>query len=648
MFNKGIRILTVLSVAATALIAFACPIYAEVSPEDVFTYDPVSVEEQEQIVQQATSVSLSDSGISGNRNNRSVQSLESVDSYAGVTRFDTAAMQALAAYDSSDYVIIVGDGGWADALSATGLAGILDCPILLTSKGGLSSQTASAIAQLGAKRAVVLGGPIVISDKVASDLEAMGLQVDSIAGATRQDTQLKIYEYGLSAPNGRTWSSDTVAFASGQGFQDALSFSPVAYADRVPVFLSGSSGALTEAQMAALSGGSYKTSVVLGGPLVMGEQTASFASSIAEGGSCTRLYGQTRYDTSAAVAEWSVKNRSFSWGGAAFAAATLPYDALAGSVLQGKERSVILLTDHASDSTVKKAAQNKGSISSIKFFGGVLSISNATRASILAQLSDQITYRSYSVSFNTMYNAEYSALQNVSGMSQSDKQTYLAALRTQLDPGSYSFGDDEFYQFAILDRGFSGSTADSLNSYIATHGSDGMLANMGQAFIDAANTYGINEVYLMSHAILESGWGKSTLARGFYYDGSTPINGKTYPAGTYYNFYGIGAYDSSPLSGGRSLAVQEGWDSPYDAIMGAAKWISKQYIANAYGPQNSLYRMKWDIYHVQQGGTPWKQYATSTLWATSIASVMAGYYGYCGIDMSQSNLIFEVPVYAAG
>ena len=322
-----------------------------------------------------------------------------VDSYAGVTRFDTAAMQALAAYDSSDYVIIVGDGGWADALSATGLAGILDCPILLTSKGGLSSQTASAIAQLGAKRAVVLGGPIVISDKVASDLEAMGLQVDSIAGATRQDTQLKIYEYGLSAPNGRTWSSDTVAFASGQGFQDALSFSPVAYADRVPVFLSGSSGALTEAQMAALSGGSYKTSVVLGGPLVMGEQTASFASSIAEGGSCTRLYGQTRYDTSAAVAEWSVKNRSFSWGGAAFAAATLPYDALAGSVLQGKERSVILLTDHASDSTVKKAAQNKGSISSIKFFGGVLSISNVNRLSIVHQLGQRYSvvpgYRVY-------------------------------------------------------------------------------------------------------------------------------------------------------------------------------------------------------------------------------------------------------------
>ena len=546
-----------------------------------------------------------------------------VDSFAGTTRFDTAAMQALAAYDSSEYVIIVGDGGWPDALSATGLAGILDCPILLTSKGGLSSQAASAITQLGAKRAVVLGGHLVISDKVVSDLEGMGLQVDVMAGETRQDTQLMVYEYGLSAPNGQTWSSDTVAFASGQRFHDALSFSPVAFADRVPVFLSGPSGGLTGAQMDALSGRSFETSVVLGGPIVMDGQTVSFASSVAEGGSC-------------------------SWDGAAFATASLPYDALAGGVLQGRERSVILLTDSASDGSVKKAAQNKGSISSIKFFGGVLSISNATRASILAQLSDQIMYRSYSVSFNTMYNAEYSALQNVSGMSQSDKQTYLAALRTQLDPGSFSFGDDEFYQFAILDRGFSGSTADSLNSYIATHGSDGMLANMGQAFIDAANSYGINEVYLMSHAILESGWGKSTLARGFYYDGTTPINGKTYPAGTYYNFYGIGAYDSSPLSGGRSLAVQEGWDSPYDAIIGAAKWISKQYIANAYGPQNSLYRMKWDIYHVQQGGTPWKQYATSTLWATSIASVMAGYYRYCGIDMSQSNLIYEVPVYAAG
>ena len=94
------------------------------------------------------------------------------------------------------------------------------------------------------------------------------------------------------------------------------------------------------------------------------------------------------------------------------------------------------------------------------------------------------------------------------------------------------------------------------------------------------------------------------------------------------------------------MAVQQGWDSPHDAILGAAKWISDQYLDNDYGPQNTLYRMKWDIFHVVQGETPWKQYATSTTWATSIASVMANCYEFCGRTQMGLGLEFEVPVYA--
>lgn len=95
------------------------------------------------------------------------------------------------------------------------------------------------------------------------------------------------------------------------------------------------------------------------------------------------------------------------------------------------------------------------------------------------------------------------------------------------------------------------------------------------------------------------------------------------------------------------MAVQQGWDSPRDAILGAAKWISEQYLKNGYGPQNTLYRMKWDIFHVEQGGSPWKQYATATTWATSIASVMSDCYGYCGKTQINSGLKFEVPVYSS-
>ena len=312
-----------------------------------------------------------------------------VDAYSGDTRFDTAAMQARSAYSSSEYVIVVGDGGWPDALSATGLAGVLDCPILLTERGGLSEQAASAIRDLGASRAVVLGGDLVVSGQVVSDLEGMGLKVDHLAGETRQDTQLLVYEYGLKAPNGGTWSTDTVAFASGARFHDALSFSPVAFADRVPIFLADASGNLSAAQREALSGRRFATSVVLGGPIVTSDATVAFAGSVSSSGQATRLAGDTRYDTSALVAEWSVKSRGFTWDGCAFTTASLPYDALAGSVLQGRERSVILLVDSGSSSTVAKAAANRGSITRIKFFGGTLSISNGARMAIVRALGQK-------------------------------------------------------------------------------------------------------------------------------------------------------------------------------------------------------------------------------------------------------------------
>ncbi|MFR8785302.1 cell wall-binding repeat-containing protein, partial [Slackia sp.] len=53
---------------------------------------------------------------------------------AGETQYDTAAAEALYAFDSSEYVIVASGTSAVDALSATGLAGLLNCPILLCAK----------------------------------------------------------------------------------------------------------------------------------------------------------------------------------------------------------------------------------------------------------------------------------------------------------------------------------------------------------------------------------------------------------------------------------------------------------------------------------------------------------------------------------
>lgn len=204
---------------------------------------------------------------------------------------------------------------------------------------------------------------------------------------------------------------------------------------------------------------------------------------------------------------------------------------------------------------------------------------------------------------------------------------------TALDPDRVS----SMTQFADL-RGYSGLTADQLNGFIAStgNGRSGTLNGRGQAFVDAAKSYGLNEVYVLSHAILESGWGMSDLAGGYDYSGGW-LDGEYYGAGTYYNYFGIGAYDSSPLSGGRKMAIINGWDSPEKAIIGGARWISENYTYSSAYPQYTLYNMRFDI--LRSNATlarGWHQYATSLTWTGSIARLIDACYSYEGVPTSFS------------
>ena len=203
------------------------------------------------------------------------------------------------------------------------------------------------------------------------------------------------------------------------------------------------------------------------------------------------------------------------------------------------------------------------------------------------------------------------------------------------------------YKFLDL-RKSTGVSASVLDKFINRYGSKGKLKGLGQAFVDACKTYNIDQSYLLAHAILESDWGRSALATGYKYSGGY-IDGKYYKKGTYYNFFGIGAYDSSPLSGGRKLAIINGWNTPAKAVKGAAKWIAGNYIyatnhdaADRY-PQNTLYSMKWDLARTKATKKyGWHQYATSTTWADSIGNLIGQILSAAG---NKASLTYIIPKY---
>ena len=378
---------TLVSAAVVASMIFATPAWATIEGDQT----PATDEEiaaaiaSGEILTEDPNEGTEEYGIS-TMSARGVYSPVSMSQFAGDAMYETAVSQAKAAYSSCSTVILAGPGeAWVDALAAAGLAGGLDCPILFTQTDYLHPSTKQALADLGVKNAIIVGGPLAVSDKVVGDLKAAGVSLKARLGGTDcYDTQMKIYEYGVE--NG-LWSSGMAIVATGGHFGDTLSMSPVAFATKTPIFLSRNGG-LDKAQKNALAAGakdgSFREIVVAGGTLAVSGATGDYLSSLAQanGGSFKRLWGQAQYETSVAVAEWAVSEKGFSWNSAAFATGYEPYDALAGSVLQGKSRSVMLLVGDSSSATISAAASHKGSISSIRFFGGKLAVQPSSRMAI--------------------------------------------------------------------------------------------------------------------------------------------------------------------------------------------------------------------------------------------------------------------------
>jgi bifunctional autolysin len=202
----------------------------------------------------------------------------------------------------------------------------------------------------------------------------------------------------------------------------------------------------------------------------------------------------------------------------------------------------------------------------------------------------------------------------------------LSEIKNAMNTAVLSKDSTQKYQFLRLDKSQDLSTT-NLNKLLQ---GKGILEGQGAAFKEAAKTYNINEVYLISHALLETGNGTSTLANG-----GDVINNKvnTKASTKYYNMFGIGAYDSDAVRQGFIRAKQEGWNTVRKAIIGGAKFIANSYIHQG---QNTLYKMRWNP---SNPGT--HQYATDVNWAKHNATRIKGFYD----SMGQVGKFFDVNTY---
>lgn len=97
----------------------------------------------------------------------------------------------------------------------------------------------------------------------------------------------------------------------------------------------------------------------------------------------------------------------------------------------------------------------------------------------------------------------------------------------------------------------SGLTAEQINQYLNGRG---VMAGLGQSFVDAEAKYGINAIFGIAQAALESGWGTSIIAKNKH------------------NLFGMNAYDKDPYG---SAAV---YATPEESVNDWAAFMKKNYL----------------------------------------------------------------------
>ena len=139
-------------------------------------------------------------------------------------------------------------------------------------------------------------------------------------------------------------------------------------------------------------------------------------------------------------------------------------------------------------------------------------------------------------------------------------------------------------------------TVGALNAWIDSYAPmDSPFRGKASIFLQASDESGLDPKYLVAHAALESGWGKSKIAR------------------TKHNYFGVAAYNNSPFES----AMYLGTDLK-SGIINGAKWIRDNYINRG---QNTLYRMLYadpkHVYAVYDNGKP------NDSWMNNIGKIMS-------------------------
>lgn len=213
---------------------------------------------------------------------------------AGADRFSTAVAVSQAGHPDGAPVAVLATGAdFPDALAGGPAAAALGGPVLLVSRDSVPSVVLEELTRLAPERVLLLGGTGAVSEQVEDELDAAGLDVERIAGASRYETAALVSQEVFAA-------APAVAYvATGADYPDALAGAAAAGAAGAPVLLVAPD-AVPRATAAELGRLTPTRVIVLGGTGAVSAKVEQQLAALAP--TLTRISGADRYATAAAIA----------------------------------------------------------------------------------------------------------------------------------------------------------------------------------------------------------------------------------------------------------------------------------------------------------------------------------------------------------
>ena len=308
---------------------------------------------------------------------------------AGNSALDTmSAIVNAGHFEQGGTVVLAQFEGYWDALTAAGIAGLEDAPVLMTFTASLAPQTQALLEALKPAKIIVCGGEGSLPKAtVEAAAKAAGTNPEIVrcAGDTAVGTAIDIYQQGTDG-KGSGWA-DTALIATVGTFQDALAAAPVAYAQKMPIFLASydwvaEKGTLSKETIDAMVKGGIKKAYIAGGEYWIAKDVEKQLkdAKIEFGG---RLSGNNAMETSEQVANLAVDELGMTAEALGLATVNSYYDALCGAPLCGRLDSVMLLVSDANSPSITSfVAKHAKDIKGVWVFGGDGTIDADTLAAV--------------------------------------------------------------------------------------------------------------------------------------------------------------------------------------------------------------------------------------------------------------------------